>query len=352
MPAKKKVCFFIVLLLLSGLMCTVGASSDPTVTFHGAGVTIDLTYPEEAHPADSITHNVTITTSTALTMNFTIVIYAPVNSSWQEVRSQTITDFEMTGSNTFTSRLGFVLPQHANGTLNCFLNVSTDVNNDNLSATFYTTRVGELTFSKMQSLYDEMLANYTALQANYTPLLNEYDSLLANYSSLFDNYTSLLTEYNTLSNQYDAQVASYQKLLGDYNNKLEEYSALDNRYKILDGDYKSKSSEYIDLQKSYSELNTTRYSLQGNITDLQGNYTSLQADYDTLNQAYADLQARITRSESALDSDRIVMLIFIVAVAALVALIVYLKWKKQEPYVVIRKETVSVNQDESSEAPS
>jgi type IV secretory pathway component VirB8 len=46
------------------------------------------------------------------------------------------------------------------------------------------------------------------------------------------------------------------------------------------------------------------------------------------------------------------MFIFIIAVAALIAFIVYIKRKKQEPYVVIRKETVNVNPDESSEAPS
>jgi hypothetical protein len=45
------------------------------------------------------------------------------------------------------------------------------------------------------------------------------------------------------------------------------------------------------------------------------------------------------------------MFIFTVAVAALVAFIVYIKRKKQEPYVVIRKETVSVNPDEGSQSP-
>ena len=42
------------------------------------------------------------------------------------------------------------------------------------------------------------------------------------------------------------------------------------------------------------------------------------------------------------------MFIFVVAVAALVGFIIYLKRKTQEPYVVIRKETVSMNQDEDA----
>ena len=87
---------------------------------------------------------------------------------------------------------------------------------------------------------------------------------------------------------------------------------------------------------------------------LQANYTSLQSEYDALNQTYTDLQTelttlqeRITRSENALNSDRIVMFIFIITVAALIAFIVYMKRKKEEPYVVIRKETVSVKKEGS-----
>jgi hypothetical protein len=40
------------------------------------------------------------------------------------------------------------------------------------------------------------------------------------------------------------------------------------------------------------------------------------------------------------------MFICIAAVAGLVAFVIYLKQKKPEPYVVIRKETVTMEQDE------
>ena len=71
-----------------------------------------------------------------------------------------------------------------------------------------------------------------------------------------------------------------------------------------------------------------------------------------LNKTYTDLLGEFAnlqeRSESALNSDRIVMFIFVIALVALVAFIIYLKRGKEEPYVVIRKETVSMNQDEKS----
>jgi hypothetical protein len=102
------------------------------------------------------------------------------------------------------------------------------------------------------------------------------------------------------------------------------------------------------LQSDYDLLNSTFYSVQGN-------YTDLQAVYDALNQTYTDLlsdlnnlQERISDSESNLNTDRIVMFIFVVTVACLIALIIYIKKKEPEPYVVIRKETVAMKPDEKS----
>jgi len=337
MQAKKIGYFLSTLLLFSGLIYSVSASTT-TVSFRGGGVTIDLTFPEEAHPNTTITHNVTITSSTAATLrNFTVVIKAPVNSSWQEIFNAQDT---FSKSLPVSYNLTLSLPQGANGTLYCFMYVNTS-SIDDLSTTFYTTRVSELTFSEMQSLYYEMLANYTMLQADYETLLNEYDGLLANYTSLFANYTSLLSEHNDLLAKYNAQVATYQTLLNNYNK-------LSGDYNTLDSNYKSQLSKYNALQADYDSLNSTHYSLQAN-------YTTLQADYDALNQTHTDLltelndlQQRITRSESDLNTDRIVMFIFIVTVACLIALIVYIKRKEREPYVVIRKETVAVKPDEKS----
>jgi hypothetical protein len=335
MPAKKKVCFFIALLLLSTLTCSVGALPDRTITFRGAGVTIDLAYPEEAHPEDSITHNVTITANTDLDqVSVALFIYAQVGSTLQHIKNQTLSWSSLSENTSLpTSEIRFT-PQQANGTLYCNMTVQTviGVTTNNAYYSFYTTRVSELTFSEMQRLYDEMLANYTVLQEDYATLLNEYNSLLANYTSLFANYTVLVGEYDVKAGQYDDKVASYQQLSIDYNNKVKENDA-------LNSNYKSKINEFNALQGNYTSLQGNYTSLQGNCTDLQGNITSLQTDYDELDQVYTALLAE-------LNSDKIVMFIFIVAVAALVAFIVYLKRKQQEPYVVIRKETVSVKPEE------
>jgi predicted nuclease with TOPRIM domain len=341
MQAKKIGYFLSTLLLFSGLIYSVGASTT-TVSFRGGGVTIDLTFPEEAHPDDNIWHNATLTANTALTLhNLTLVIKAPVDSTWQDVTGWYLFNRVLQENESRMEEMNFQLPSNANGTLQCFIYINTNQSTDYLSTTFYTTRVSNLTFSEMQSLYYEMLANYTTLQADYETLLNEYNDLLANYTNLFDNYTALLSEHNDLLAKYNAQVATYQTLLANYNK-------LSGDYNTLDSNYRSKLDEYSALQSDYDLLNSTHNSLQTS-------YDTLQAVYDALNQTYTDLlsdlnnlQERISDSESNLNTDRIVMFIFVVTVACLIAFIVYLKRKKEEPYVVIRKETVAVKSDEKS----
>jgi hypothetical protein len=325
------------LLLLSGLICSAGASTT-TTSFRGAGVTIDVTYPTEAHPTDTITHNVTITANTNLSLqSFNLFIYAPVNATWQEVKNRTIS-WDFLENETLTSRIELNLPQDANGTLYCEMTVQTNQSPEYSAYKFYTTHVSELTYSEMQNLYYGILANYTKLQADYATLLNDYNSLLANYSSLFANYTALVSERNDLSSKYSGQVAAYQSLLNNYN-------SLSNDYSTLNSNYQSKLNAYNALEGNYTSLNSTN-------SDLQTNYTSLETIFSALNQTYTelqgelnDLQQRTTSSENAVGTDRIVMLIFLVAVACLIALIIYIKRKQPEPYVVIRKETVALKPD-------
>ena len=346
MPVKKKVCFFIVLLLLSTLTCSVGALPDTIVSFRGDGVTIDLTYPEEAHPAESILHNVTITANVNLTLqNFTLVIYAPTISGLQEATSLSLGSRDMIENQSRIEEIRFTLPQDANGTLNCLVYVQTNQTVDAMSYNFYTTHVSELTFTEMQSLYNEMLGNYTALQADYEALMNEYNDLLINYSSLLANYTTLLSEHNQLTANYNSKVAAYALL-------STQYDTLSNDYEALNANYRSKITDLNALQADYNELNSTRNSLQASYDTLQAIYSAINQTYTEMQSELADLQNRFNDSEGAQNSYRTVMLIFVVAVAALVVFIVYMKRKQQEPYVVIRKETVSMNHDEKSEEPS
>jgi predicted nuclease with TOPRIM domain len=337
MLAKRIVCFFIALLLFSGLMCSVDAVSDTTVSFHGVGVTIDLKFPEEAQPGESIWHNATITANIALTLrNLTVVIKAPVNSNLQEVfTGKDERNIFMPENDSFQWSMGpILLPQETNGKLYCFIYVNTSQSTDYAACTFYTTLVSDPTFSEIQSKYDALRESYDELNATYT-------ALDENFTALWANYTALLSEHNQLITNYNSKVAAYASLLAQYNKLSDDYDT-------LNANYRSKIAELGDLQTNYDDLNTTRYNLQASYNTLQTIYEGLNQTYIDLQTELANLQERINVSEGALSSDRIVMFIFTVAVAGLIVFIVYLKRKKEEPYVVIRKETVSMKSDEES----
>ena len=61
MRTKNVVYFLSLLLMSSAVVYCAGAAQTSSVSFHGVGVTVDLAFPEEAHPAENISHNLTIT---------------------------------------------------------------------------------------------------------------------------------------------------------------------------------------------------------------------------------------------------------------------------------------------------
>ena len=347
MRDKSLVCLFLTLLLSSGLICEVDALSTH-VSFHSVGVTVDLTFPEEAHPSDLIWHNMTITANTALTLqNFTVAIKALVNSSWQEVTRQGITNRYLAKNEIIPIPMRFQLPQNTNGSLYCFIYVLTDQIADPSSYTVYTTSVRILTYSELLSAHNQLLANYS-------DLLNGYNALRANYTEILADYQTLLESYNKLSTQYGTLNINYNELSVRYGTLNSAYNELSLKYGTSISTYNSLLGNYTALRSDYNSLNSTHYSLQAN-------YTSLEADYNSLNQSHTalkknynylenevnDLHQRIDASEAELTQTRILMTLFMGTSIALILLVVYLKRKKQEPYVIIRKETVAVKQDES-----
>ena len=345
MRDKSLVCLLFTLLLSSGLMCGVDALSTH-VSFHSVGVTVDLTFPEEAHPTESITHNVTITANTALTLNFTLVIKAQVNSSWQEIKKIGFS-LPLGENQSLPILIPFTVPQNTNGRLYCFIYVLTDQVADPSTYTFYTTSVWILTYSELLSAHNQLLANYS-------DLLNEYNALRANYTDILADYQTLLESYNKLSTQYGTLNITYNELSVRYGSLDSAYNELSLKYGTSISTYNLLLGNYNTLRSDYNSLNSTHYSLQANYTSLEADYNSLNQSHTALNKSYNtlenevnDLHQRIYASEAELTQTRILMTLFMGTSIALILLVAYLKRKKQEPYVVIRKETVAVKQDES-----
>jgi predicted nuclease with TOPRIM domain len=134
-----------------------------------------------------------------------------------------------------------------------------------------------------------------------------------------------------------------------------QYTTLENNYNELESNYNDLNSarnsllgDYNELQSDYDLLNSTHYSMNETYTLLQAEYNALNLNYTDLLSYLDNLQEITSDSESELVGYRIAVPTFIIAVVALVAFIIYLKRKEEEPYVVIRKETVSVKKDEDS----
>lgn len=307
MRSKSSVCVFVTLFFLFGQICRLGASSTNSFSFYGAGVNIDLTFPEEAHPAESITHNLTITAKTSLTLeNFTIVIEVLVNSSWQQVYKEQVLLRDMLQNENLTRQSRFTLPQKAHGKLYCFMYVLTNKTAEHVSYTFYTAHVRALTYSELLIEYDELLTNYSDLLIEYETLLESYNGLAVTHGTLNSTYNSLLNEYNTLKSNYN-----------------------------------SLNSTYYSLQASYDSLLSSHYSLEANFNSLNQTCTTLENEINILRH-------KTDASEIEIINTRNLTYLFIGTTIALIVLIIYIKKKKPEPYVLIRKETVAVKPTDNS----
>jgi hypothetical protein len=302
MRAQAIVSLLVILSFLSGLILEAGALSVSNVSFRGAGVAIDLEFPEEAHPIETITHNLTITALTSLVLeNFTLVMEVLVNMSWQQVYKEQIFSLSMQQNEGLIRRMMFTLPQNAHETLYCYMYVLTDkASSEPSTNTFYTTHVRTMTYNELLSGYDELLANYSSLRANWETLLGSYNTLSIQYGTLNSTYTSLLNQYNS-------------------------------------------------LQATFESLNSSYFSQKANYDALKASYDSLEASYKTLNQTYHALKAEnddlgntISAPDTELTMTRNLVYAFIAVTVALVALVIYIKKKKPEPYIVIRKETVAL----------
>ena len=218
MLLKEKVHFLIALILTAGFIYGAQASQTSTLTFSSAGVTINSTFPEEAHPSEVVSHNVTITSTNPVTLlSVAIVIKAQQGQSWQEIYNGTDTISQPLPK---SYNLQIALPQWVNGRLYCSILIHT-TNVGDLSTIFYSTAVNEVTFSEIQTLYSEILVNYSSLKSDDSALMSQYNELLANCSSLLADYNTLATQHGSLSSEYKSLESEYDQLNQTYKNETD-----------------------------------------------------------------------------------------------------------------------------------
>jgi hypothetical protein len=255
------------------------------------GITVELVFPEEAHPEDNIDHNVTINSQTNPEIEvFNLTIYGTINQTIQEIKSLFLSlDLDAP----YTKRINVSLPKETLGKLYCTLYAKTDQDTDYFFTSFFTTQVNPITFSELLVAYESKLL--------------ELEISKSRYDSLFLEHSSLLGRHSTLEDDFESNVKTFNELL-----------------------------------KNYTSLESNSTNIQGNFTILQNEFNSLNEVYDDLQVKIIDLERTIETSQNQLDTDRNLMIVFIIILVSLIGLIIYLRNKQKEPYVVIRKETVSM----------
>lgn len=257
MNSKIFVSVAIALILSLTPLYAVTAAPVDSVSLNSLGLIIDLRFPEEARPTETITHNLTITAQKASTLyNFTLIINALVDSTWQQVHEEYMST-SVAENESITKQMQFTLPQKTNDKLSVYVYVLVSIFGDSATYNFYSTSVRTET-------YDELLNNYNELWLNNTNLHSAYQTLLQSYNSL------------------------------------------------------------------------------------QANYSSLGTTYNSLNQTYTTLRTQVNALTTDLNISRALTYLLIAVTVALAVLIIYLKRKKAEPYIVLRKETVALKPNEKS----
>ena len=302
-------CLILALSVFAGIGVVTARTND--IIVDGVGAAIKLSFPEEAHPNENINHTIMANTTVETPMEIRLFVYAPVDSTYQLIASNTSSWATLPAISLPAYNVSFTLPQNTNGTLRCVLRIQTNQVADYASYTFYTTTVRSKSYGELLSEYNGLLANYSKLVVDYESLLDEYDGLLSEHVALISSHEALLNEHTALEANYTSVLESQRTL----------------------------QSQYNQLEASYEDLNTEF----NNLTDA---HNILSENYSDLEDQIADLEKQISDLKGNLNSDKVIMLIFIIAVVGLIALVVYVKRKKQEPYLVIRKETSVLGEED------
>lgn len=178
-----------------GLGPVVKASQSDTATFTFGFVWGSVVFPDEAHPLDTITCNLTVGAYIDVSIyNFTLRVSGFAGQDRRTFGTEQIASYDLAQGQNLTRQLVLTLPQSTSGKLNYALEASTDKGFG--STAFDGTNVFAITYGELSDRYNELLANQTTMQANYNELMSNYTSLKSDYDSLQQHATYLEGKYD------------------------------------------------------------------------------------------------------------------------------------------------------------
>jgi prefoldin subunit 5 len=258
-----------------------------TVAFDFMGIYGYLTFPEECHPNETLTHELTLAAEPDGIHVNDFRISVSCNTSSEEVilySETTIQNEDIPEDWSLNKSITLTIPSDAYGKLHCVIEASTYKRFATCDSALrlYTTQVRTMTYEKLLEAYSQLLNQY-----NVT--VEELNHWLAEYQELNNTYNELLADYNSLKSAYQSLEASYNSLNSSYNSLRNEYSSLQVDYNSLLNAFNLLNSTYVDLFSNYTGLVSDFELLQDELDSLQTSYDNLLEAYDSLNSTYYTL---------------------------------------------------------------
>ena len=146
----------------------------------------------------------------------------------------TDTSYSLAQDKNITRQISFVLPQTTTGQVHYVIEASTDKGFGKTA--FCGTRVLAVTYEELSNRYDELLANFTALQTLY-------GQLLANYTTMNNTFNSLVTDYNTTRAAFDLLNSTYASLEANYSSLKSSFDSLQEHFTYVEQKFDASTGE-------------------------------------------------------------------------------------------------------------
>jgi hypothetical protein len=211
------------------------ASRSSTTSFTYGFVWGSIEFPEETHPLDTITCNLTIGAYIDVKIyNFTLDISGFTGQNWRTFGTEQIISYNLAQDENLTSQIIITVPQNTSEKLHYVIEASTDKGFGKTA--FYATNVITITYEELSDLYNKLLTNNTALQVDYNQLLTNYTTINQTYSSLLREYNATHTTCNLLNSSYESLKANYSSLKSNYDSLQEHFAYVEAKYDSSTGE--------------------------------------------------------------------------------------------------------------------
>jgi hypothetical protein len=233
---KVKILVLTFLLTLAlGLSSTAKASQFGIATFTYGVLWGSVEFPDEVHPLDFVTCNLTIGAYDDVNIyNLTLQISALGGQDWVALGTQQLTMYSLAQDMNLTRQVAFTLPQSTSGKLRYIIEASTDRGFGNTA--FYATSVHTITYEELTNTYNALLSNHTTLQTSYNQLLTNYTAIDQVLNTLQTDYNTTRTAYNLLDSNYQSLNTNYTSLKSNYDSLHDQSTYLEEKYDATIGE--------------------------------------------------------------------------------------------------------------------